>query len=176
MADAQRPHSYILMTGEGGGGGPKDFLGFEILVKRDFLGPWFWKIPEFFELRKNTGIYFGITQVLSLAQINNNILVFCVQFAACVGIFWVYAKNWEFLGIQYEPHPLPPPAINKISEWGPWGLMQIVCIKNTHCTVSKYSNYNIQQNTCKRSIWFDMVCFAWVKEISLSVLPEQNHR
>ena len=27
MTDAQRPHSYILMTGEGGGGGSKGFFG-----------------------------------------------------------------------------------------------------------------------------------------------------
>ena len=41
MQESQRPHSHILMTG-GGGGGPSDFLGSEILAtderRRDFLG------------------------------------------------------------------------------------------------------------------------------------------
>ena len=34
---AQGPHSYVLMTG-GGGGGPRDFFGSDILAKKDFFG------------------------------------------------------------------------------------------------------------------------------------------
>ena len=36
--NTQGPHSYILITGEGGGGGPSDFFGSEILAKSDFFG------------------------------------------------------------------------------------------------------------------------------------------
>ena len=34
-SEPQGPHSHILMTG---GGGPSDFLGFEILAQSDFFG------------------------------------------------------------------------------------------------------------------------------------------
>ena len=54
---AQGPHSHILMTG-GGGGGPKDFLGSDILAKRDF----FWvyeRRRDFFGSRKQHRDFFG---------------------------------------------------------------------------------------------------------------------
>ena len=55
---SQGPHSYILMTG-GGGGGPSDFLGSEILAKSDFLGSM--KNAEIFLGReKKTGIFLGM--------------------------------------------------------------------------------------------------------------------
>ena len=46
MHVAQGPHSHILMTG--GGGGPKDFFGSDILAKRDFFGS-----------MKDAGIFLG---------------------------------------------------------------------------------------------------------------------
>ena len=57
------------MTGEGGGGGPSDFLGSEILAKSDFFGSMkdagiFWvakkKPRDFLGCEKRTKGFFGV--------------------------------------------------------------------------------------------------------------------
>ena len=60
----QGPHSHILMTG---GGGLKDFLGSDILAKRDFLGS---KKDAGICLgrKNNTGIFLGIVFFISSNQ------------------------------------------------------------------------------------------------------------
>ena len=62
---AQDPHSHILMTG--GGWGPKDFFGSDILAKRDFLGS-MKDAGIFWGRENNTGIFLGIVLFISSNQ------------------------------------------------------------------------------------------------------------
>ena len=76
-------HSHSLLKGGGGGGeGPRDFLGSEILAKRDFF--WVYERREDFLGREKTQEFFWVLY-FSSAQINNNIIAFTVD----VGFFWV---------------------------------------------------------------------------------------
>ena len=51
----------------GGGGGPKDFFGPDILAKRDFFGS-FKDAGIFLGREKNTGIFLGIVFFISSNQ------------------------------------------------------------------------------------------------------------
>ena len=65
MDYSQGPRLHILMTG--GGGGLKDFFGFEILAQRDFFGSM--KNAGIFGGRENnTGIFWGIVFFISSNQ------------------------------------------------------------------------------------------------------------
>ena len=60
--------------GGGGGGNPKDFLGSDILAKRDFFGS-MKDAGIFWGCRNNTGIFFGIVFFISLNQHKRNLLL-----------------------------------------------------------------------------------------------------
>ena len=70
-------HCHVLMTG----GVPKDFLGSEILAKRDFFGSM--KDAGIFLVYEKTEIFWGFVSFFSSNQ----------QFTACVGFFEGMSKK-----------------------------------------------------------------------------------
>ena len=59
------PGTPLTYFNDGGGGGPKDFFGSDILAKRDFLGS-MKDAGIFWGRENNTGIFLGIVFFISL--------------------------------------------------------------------------------------------------------------